>query len=49
MNLIPTPNDYLKLWAKNPLAFEQLKVIILERMLIEQAPKPEVKDVTPVT
>ena len=36
MDLFPTPADYRALLALNPIAAEQLKSIVLERMLNER-------------
>ena len=41
MELSPTPRDYAELLRMNPLAAEQLKVIILRRMLDESMTRPD--------
>lgn len=39
MNINPINKDYADLWATNPLAAEQMKVIVLNRTVLEQQKK----------
>ena len=42
----PTPEDYQRLWLENPMAFHQLRAIVMERLYKETIEKLEATQAT---